>query len=204
MKINYDCIRDVLFALEDNIELDEYLEPNEIAFSDLCSWLPDYSEQDIAYTLIMLEEANYIHTVQGNINSLGITVTGITFEGHKYLDTVRDSAIWEETKKTFKEKAIEMTIETIVLVAKSIIKAHLIFLKRCLDLILLSISASIFSLSGGINVTSARKVMVTSDGLPKEPTLISALVTHLMSWSSIRIIPFGSSNKTLGNFSPIK
>lgn len=126
MRINYDCIRDVLLALEDNIVLDEDLDPNEIIISDLQEILPDYSIQDIAYSLEMLKEADYIHTGDNDINTIGIKVTGITFEGHKYLDTIRTSAVWEETKKTFKEKAIEMTIETIMLVAKSIIQSHLI------------------------------------------------------------------------------
>jgi hypothetical protein len=128
MRLNYDCIRDVLLSLEDMFVLNEDLETNIIIVSDLCEELPDYSKQDIAYSLVMLEEADYIHA---NIQYaddciLDIIVSGITFEGHKYLDTVRTSAVWEETKKTFKEKAIEMTIETIKLVAKSIIQSHLI------------------------------------------------------------------------------
>ncbi len=128
MRLNYDCIRDVLLSLEDMLVLNEDLEPNFIIISDLRDKLPDYNTEDIAYSLIMLDEANYIHAnIQSADNCiLDIFVTGITFEGHKYLDTVRTSAVWEETKKTFKEKAIEMTIETIMLVAKSIIQSHLI------------------------------------------------------------------------------
>lgn len=128
MRINYDCIRDVLLSLEDMFVLNEDLETNIIIVSDLCEELPDYSKQDIAYSLVMLEEADYIHAHIQYADDciLDIIVSGITFEGHKYLDTVRTSAVWEETKKTFKEKAIEMTIETIKLVAKSIIQSHLI------------------------------------------------------------------------------
>lgn len=128
MRLNYDCIRDVLLSLEDMFVLNEDLETNIIIVSDLCEELPDYSKQDIAYSLVMLEEADYIHAHIQYADDciLDIIVSGITFEGHKYLDTVRTSAVWEETKKTFKEKAIEMTIETIKLVAKSIIQSHLI------------------------------------------------------------------------------
>lgn len=128
MRLNYDCIRDVLLSLEDMFVLNEDLETNIIIVSDLCEELPDYSKQDIAYSLVMLEEAGYIHAHIQYADDciLDIIVSGITFEGHKYLDTVRTSAVWEETKKTFKEKAIEMTIETIMLVAKSIIQSHLI------------------------------------------------------------------------------
>lgn len=128
MRINYDCIRDVLMNLEDMLVLNENLENNIVTLEELCAALPDYQKQEIAYSLIMLDEAEYI---QANIQScddciMDVFVCGITFEGHKYLDTVRSSPIWEETKKTFKEKAIEMTIETIMLVAKSIIQSRLI------------------------------------------------------------------------------
>lgn len=128
MRINYDCIRDVLLCLEDLLVLNDELEMSSIIISDLCEKLPDYSKQDIAYSLVMLDEADYIHAAIPSADDciLDIIVTGITFEGHKYLDTIRTSVVWEETKKTFKEKAIEMTIETIMLVAKSIIQSHLI------------------------------------------------------------------------------
>lgn len=128
MRINYDCIRDVLLALEDIIELDEKndLDSSEIIISDLQKVLPDYSIQDITYSLVMLKEADYIHTCDDGTSNINIVVNGITFEGHKYLDTIRTPAVWEETKKTFREKAIDMTMEGIILVANSIIKSHLI------------------------------------------------------------------------------
>lgn len=128
MRINYDCIREILICLEDLIVLDENLKFNDVSLDDLCTDLPDYEKQDIAYSLLMLDEAEYIHAhiLNADDSIINIFVFGITFEGHKYLDTVRSSPVWEETKKTFKEKAIEMTIETILLVAKSIIQARLI------------------------------------------------------------------------------
>lgn len=128
MRINYDCIREVLMRLEDIIVLDKDLEFNDVDLDELCAELPDYEKQDVAYSLLMLDEAEYIHAniIGADGGIVNILVSGITFEGHKYLDTVRSSPIWEETKKTFKEKAIEMTIETIILVAKSIIQSRLI------------------------------------------------------------------------------
>lgn len=128
MRINYDCIREVLMCLEDIIVLDKDLEFNDVCLDEICAELPDYEKQDVAYSLLMLDEAEYIHAniIGADGGIVNILVSGITFEGHKYLDTVRSSPIWEETKKTFKEKAIEMTIETIILVAKSIIQSRLI------------------------------------------------------------------------------
>lgn len=128
MRMNYDCIREVLISLEDLIVLDGNLESNLVTLEELCTALPDYEKQDIAYSLMMLDEAEYIkaNIMDADDCIINIFVSGITFEGHKYLDTVRSLPVWEETKKTFKEKAIEMTIETIILVAKSIIQSRLI------------------------------------------------------------------------------
>lgn len=128
MRINYDCIRDILLCLEDSIVYTDNLSFDDVCLQDLYSKLPDYGKQDIAYSLLMLKEANYIHAsiIDADGIIVNVFVSGITFEGHKYLDTVRSSPIWEETKKTFKDKAIEMTVDTILLVAKSIIQARLI------------------------------------------------------------------------------
>lgn len=128
MRINYDCIRDVLLSLENLLILDENLEMNTVSPDELCSELPDYQKQDIVYSLLMLRDAGYldVNVIEADCGIIGMMVYGITFEGHKYLDTVRSSPIWEETKKTFKEKAIEMTIDTIILVAKKIIQSRLI------------------------------------------------------------------------------
>ncbi len=128
MRINYDCVRDVLLSLEELLVLEDDLSMNFIPLDRLCLALSDYPRHDVAYTLLMLKDANYleVNVIDSDFGMLGMSVYGITFEGHKYLDTVRCSPIWEETKKTFKNKAIEMTVDTILLVAKTIIQSRLI------------------------------------------------------------------------------
>lgn len=51
MKINYDCMRDVLIFLENNLLYNDELTPNEIELNDLQSAAEvNYSIQDIAYS----------------------------------------------------------------------------------------------------------------------------------------------------------
>ena len=98
MKLDHDLVRCVLLAIEEseNIaginedELLEYLEKNG-----------NYDNRNsIAYTVSKLKEANFI---TGNVrwanNSPAWIVAGnLTYEGHKFLDNIRDDKVWKDTK----------------------------------------------------------------------------------------------------------
>ncbi len=63
--------------------------------------LSEYTETEILYTVDRLIEAGYL-------NSYSVPVMGkeripviksISFEGHQFLDCIRDKGIWEQTKE---------------------------------------------------------------------------------------------------------
>lgn len=55
MKLNQDCIRDILLYLESNLKLDKYMMHKE-----LINNLTDYSKEDIEYSLLKLDEADFV------------------------------------------------------------------------------------------------------------------------------------------------
>lgn len=133
MKLNYDCIRDLLLCLEENLELSENVIRNEIeckyvTLNTVCSLMPDYSKSDIVYTALKLNEAEFITAeIDDNNSSVhAIRFESITYNGHQYLDSIRNSKIWEEVKNTFKTKAIEFSIGAIFSFAQYAIKKQLI------------------------------------------------------------------------------
>nr|WP_216682586.1 DUF2513 domain-containing protein [Enterococcus innesii] len=96
MKLNHDCIRSVMLAIESNLFLDIPLEASEL--EELTS---GYSNETILYTLLKLEEAGYINLGKSlERNRLShFDIECITWDGHIFLDTVRDNKVWSQTKK---------------------------------------------------------------------------------------------------------
>jgi len=127
MKLNYDCIRDILIYLENALQYNEMLEYPSVNLEELCAECPNYSKQDICYSLQMMNEAGLIKAVElPSANKvLSISCKGLTFEGHKYLEEVRNPRIWNNIKTTFKNKALELAMDAIPVLAKQLIISQL-------------------------------------------------------------------------------
>ncbi len=94
MKLNYDCIRDVMLYLEENLELNNTVRLENIVI--------DYSSEDIKYSILKLEEIGYIKahiTNADGIVAFTAIIFDITFYGHEFLNTVRPKTVWENTKE---------------------------------------------------------------------------------------------------------
>lgn len=127
MKLNYDCIRDILIYLENALRYNDMLEFPSVDLEELCAEYPNYSKQDICYSLQMMNEAGLIKAVSAaNANRIvNISCRSLTFEGHKYLEEVRNPRIWNSIKATFKNKALELAMDAIPVVAKQLIISQL-------------------------------------------------------------------------------
>ena len=102
MKLNFDTVRTVLLEIEKKTDLDHYLlyEKSE-------------TDPDVFYTLLKLNEAQLINSIETNtwIGVLQIEVKSLTYEGHKFLDTIRDPKVLRQTKerlKTFSSVSFEI------------------------------------------------------------------------------------------------
>lgn len=96
MKLDNDCVRDLLLYIEENTNLsdDIYIE----SVNDL-----NYSTETLLYTSIKLKEANFINaeieqTYDQENGGYSIAVFSLTWQGHKFLDNIRDSGVWKTTK----------------------------------------------------------------------------------------------------------
>lgn len=102
MKLNFDTVRTVLLEIEEKTDLDNSLiyEKSE-------------TEPEIFYTLLKLNEAQLINSIEVNtwIGVVQIDVKSLTYEGHKFLDTIRDPKVVRQTKerlKTFSSVSFEI------------------------------------------------------------------------------------------------
>ncbi len=93
MKLNHDCVRKLMLILEDNLEIGDIIDASTIS-------IDDFSESEILYSALKLHEANYISgkVINDLSDNNNILINGITWEGHKFLDTIRDNKVWSHTK----------------------------------------------------------------------------------------------------------
>ena len=111
MKMNVDCIRDVLLYLEENLT---YVEGKENLFQHaeinvqeiIDAMKQNYNVSDISYSIEQLIKGEYISTgmvVHGNNEELLIcNIKDITWEGHEFLNSVRPKEVWQTVKEGIK------------------------------------------------------------------------------------------------------
>lgn len=126
MKLNYELIRNLLLAAEDQEnnsslsqkELDDFIEKF------------DYTFNELIYHLKRLEEADYVDITIGNAsNQVHVYVLNyITWNGHQFLDTIRSDKVWVTSKKVaddLKVKSISAFTQIAFQVASNLITTYL-------------------------------------------------------------------------------
>lgn len=95
MKLNIDCVRDVLLVLED-APFQKEMNLGEIAGA----LAKEYSFEDIAYSVQKLHEAGYITATSKSYvsGSTIVSVQDITYNGHQFLANIRTNKVWSATK----------------------------------------------------------------------------------------------------------
>ncbi|PHL20883.1 DUF2513 domain-containing protein [Enterococcus faecium] len=120
MKLNQDCVRDILLELEKKLDLNTQLYKNDLlTFSSY----EKYGEKDFFYTLLKLTEAGYLNakvTAGANNPVFSVNISSISWKGHEFLDSVRDNEVWKQTKSIiFKFSSVSIT--TIENIASNVI-----------------------------------------------------------------------------------
>ena len=87
-----------------------------------------YCMEKIAYHCKLLYDAKLISDYKplyGDDHLLSFGVGAITWEGHEYLDKIRQDTIWKEIKNKIQENSLPTTIEVVSKVAAYIISDKL-------------------------------------------------------------------------------
>ena len=116
MKRDMDLIRKIMLRIEE-----EYV---STAIFNL--QVEGYSAEQVATHCKMLYEARLISAydaMYGDDTLLDFEVGSLTWEGHDFLDKVRDNSRWGKIKKALREKALPPTIDVIKIVADALISA---------------------------------------------------------------------------------
>lgn len=122
MKLDQDLIRNLLLELESQEYASSLNEKQLREFSDEkgVDW------KQLIYTIQRLNEARYIDAKINYANNdvYSVNISNITYEGHQFLDNIRDKNVWEMTKKRLSNIA-SVSLPIIKEVASAIIKDQL-------------------------------------------------------------------------------
>jgi len=115
MRINYDCMRDILLELEDKPFYDEHLEICSPGEDELIKTLDKYSPQELMYSVRKLVQA-------GLIKSNVILGYEITNKGHEVLGFIRNDILWEQLR-VCAEPYVSCSLDMILDVLKENVKS---------------------------------------------------------------------------------
>lgn len=129
MKLNPDCVRDVLLYLEENltVELEKH-NFNTITLKQLKE-SPElntkYSQEEIWYVVYNLKEIRFIEGKINDVSSMKMMfceIQNITWGGHQFLNTIRPQSIWDATKKGASKLGL-MSMQALSSIAMEVAKA---------------------------------------------------------------------------------
>lgn len=96
MKLDVDCVRAVLLAVE-SLDYGEHTNPDKL--HDL---LPEYSVEQLEYTCLMLGDGGYLDLITVDLPmqyTQGVkAVTSLTYAGHEFIANIRKDTIWSGVK----------------------------------------------------------------------------------------------------------
>ncbi|MBZ5995393.1 DUF2513 domain-containing protein [Leuconostoc gelidum subsp. gasicomitatum] len=97
MRLNQDAVRDIMLFVESDLEFDNFFSLKDFYEAEV---LKKYGQDTIKYTLLKLSETNYLHSnpLISNNNLRDFSTGMLTWEGHEFLDTIRDAQVWSKTK----------------------------------------------------------------------------------------------------------
>lgn len=94
MRLNNDCIRDILLYLEENITYDI----DCIGFDKLSDSLNLYSPDALKYHINQLYNADLIQKPYYSDDGPDI-LNDLTWEGHQFVNDIRDDKVWRSIKE---------------------------------------------------------------------------------------------------------
>lgn len=120
MRLNNDCIRDILLYVEKNTTYEYPF----ISAEDLISRLKEYDEDTINYHITKAHQGGLIDVINYR-NKVPLDVSFLSWKGHEYIDAIRDDKVWEKLKNSTKDIA-SVSLPILVKLSEDVIKSLLV------------------------------------------------------------------------------
>ena len=96
MRLDLDCIRDILLTVEENTGYNKFMVINKM--SNEYELLNKYDGDKVMYHIIQSKEHGLIESGSRDLGG-NIPIGDLTPEGHKFLANIRENNNWNKTKK---------------------------------------------------------------------------------------------------------
>ena len=118
MKLNPDCIRDILLTVEELTDFNHYLEYR--INSDVFPKLSKYTHEEIIYHIRQCDKSFLILKVNYYDAGDCITIQDLSPKGHEFLANIRSDNIWNNTKAISK-KIGSCSLEALTNIASTVV-----------------------------------------------------------------------------------
>lgn len=118
MKLNPDCVRDILLEVEESTDYHSDFDYN---LKEPCpSRLRKYSHEEILYHVNQCQLSDLILGVHHYDGGNHITIADLSPDGHKFLEHVRQDNIWNGTKRVA-EKIGSRSLDVLIQISSNVI-----------------------------------------------------------------------------------
>ena len=118
MKLNPDCIRDILLYVEDSTD---YHVSCCISPHELPSLLNTYPANVVMYHVEQCIMSNYFSRATSDLNN-NITIKGLSPVGHQFIDNVRSDNIWNDVKSVSTKVGVK-SLDALMKIASGVVTA---------------------------------------------------------------------------------
>lgn len=125
MKLNYDCIREIIKFCEKEIVLDENGVLSQLTPKKLYNELSSFSKEDIDYSVKYMIEASIIKGYIPKYDNCDIPtyyIYDITVNGYDFLEKIKNDTTWNKTKDISKQIGVH-SIEVLSQIASAVISS---------------------------------------------------------------------------------
>lgn len=121
MRLNHDCIRDILLYIEENTTYSNF----SVIADDLMEYLNSkYDAETINYHIRQIHQAKLVDDVNYP-EGLPHEISSLSWQGHEYIDNIRDNKVWKKLKDTSKNLA-SVSLPVLIKMAPDVIKTFFI------------------------------------------------------------------------------
>src|SRR5262245_38120038 len=96
MKRDMDLARTILEQVEEKSE----------GTGDVALDIPGRTQREISYHVMLLNQAGLLDAIDVSNSETGLywLAVSLTYQGHEFLDAIRNDTVWNKVKQTVKEK----------------------------------------------------------------------------------------------------
>lgn len=117
MKLNPDCVRDILLTVEDITDLNNWLDyPKE---KEQCPLLSKYEESEVKYHMNQCYMQHLIICDPPDL-SYSFIIKDLSPMGHSFIGDIRSDTVWKKVKQTGKDLGV-YSLDALVTIASGVV-----------------------------------------------------------------------------------